>query len=153
LTALYCGTLDLLALGGILHSVAPVMAIYPAYSLAIAWIAADKRRRCPVCLRRLSNPARVGQGAGTLLGYCATELVCLRGHGLIHIPEFPTIALGDHPKPANDDHLKTGQRESVIRDIDPDARDTLRQREQCLERWQKAARDCAGPAGLVASAH
>ncbi len=91
LPGLYCGTLDLIALAETLHCVGPVMAIYPAYPLAIAWIAADQRRRCPVCLRRLSNPARVGQGTGTLLGYCATELVCLRGHGLLHIPEFPTI--------------------------------------------------------------
>jgi len=39
----------------------------------------------------LSNPARVGQGVGTLFGYCATELVRQRGHGLLHIPEFPTV--------------------------------------------------------------
>jgi hypothetical protein len=91
LPGLYCGALDLIALAETLHSMAPVMAIYPAYPLAIAWIAADQRRRCPVCLHRLTNPARVGQGVGTLLGYSATELVCQRGHGLMHIPEFPTI--------------------------------------------------------------
>jgi hypothetical protein len=90
LPALYCGTLDLLALAEILHSVAPVMAIYPGYPLAIAWIAADQRRRCPVCLRLLTNPVRVGEGSGMLLGCSATELMCTRGHGLLHIPEFPT---------------------------------------------------------------
>src|SRR5581483_8221764 len=52
LPALYCGTLDLIALADVLHSIAPAMAIYPGYCLAIAWIAADQRRRCPVCLRR-----------------------------------------------------------------------------------------------------
>jgi hypothetical protein len=90
LPALYCGTLDLIALAESIHSVAPMMAIYPGYPLVIAWMAADQRRRCPVCLRRLTNPVRVGEGAGPLLGSSATELVCLRGHGLLHIPEFPT---------------------------------------------------------------
>ena len=54
------------------------------------WILQDQRRRCPVCLRLLSNPARVGQASCNFLGWSGTELICASGHGLLHIPELPT---------------------------------------------------------------
>jgi hypothetical protein len=43
--------------------------------------------------------------------------------------------------------------DSLIRDIDPDARITLRQREQCLERRKETAGHRAGATGMVAAAH
>lgn len=75
----------------------PVTALYlqlasafPALLFAFRWILQDQRRRCPECLRLLSNPARVGQASCNFLSWNGTELFCLRGHGLLHIPELPT---------------------------------------------------------------
>jgi hypothetical protein len=58
--------------------------------LGFRWVLEDQRRRCPVCLRRLSNPARVGQASCNFLSWCGIELICASGHGLLHIPEMPT---------------------------------------------------------------
>lgn len=58
------------------------------------WILQDQRRRCPVCLRVLSNPARVGQASRNFLAWHGTELICAGGHGLLHIPELPTSWFG-----------------------------------------------------------
>jgi hypothetical protein len=60
------------------------------YVLALRWASSDQRRRCPVCLRLLTNPARVGQAARAFLEWSGTELFCARGHGLLHVPETPT---------------------------------------------------------------
>jgi hypothetical protein len=54
------------------------------------WILQDQRKRCPVCLRVLSNPARVGYASQNFLAWNGTELICSVGHGLLHIPELPT---------------------------------------------------------------
>jgi hypothetical protein len=61
-----------------------------ALLLGFRWILQDQRRRCPQCLRLLSNPARVGQPSCNFLAWSGTELFCSRGHGLLHIPELPT---------------------------------------------------------------
>ena len=60
------------------------------FLFAFRWILQDQRRRCPVCLRLLSNPARVGQASQNFLAWNGTELICAGGHGLLHIPELPT---------------------------------------------------------------
>ena len=65
-------------------------ASFPLLLLAIRWILQDQRRRCPICLRRLSNPARVGQASCNFLSWSGTELFCSQGHGLLYIPELPT---------------------------------------------------------------
>lgn len=62
----------------------------PALLFAFRWTFHDQRRRCPECLRLLSNPARVGQASCNFLAWNGTELLCVRGHGLLHIPELPT---------------------------------------------------------------
>jgi hypothetical protein len=67
---------------------------FPLLLIALRWVLHDQRRRCPVCLRVLSNPARVGQPSCNFLAWCGTELVCLSGHGLLHIPELPTSWFG-----------------------------------------------------------
>ena len=54
------------------------------------WILMDQRRRCPVCLRRLTHPASIGQASRTFLELYGTELMCARGHGLLHVPEVRT---------------------------------------------------------------
>jgi hypothetical protein len=66
------------------------MTSFAALLFGYRWILQDQRRRCPVCLRLLSNPARVGQASCSFLNWCGTELICASGHGLLHIPELPT---------------------------------------------------------------
>ena len=54
------------------------------------WALRDQRKRCPVCLCTLTNPARVGQPSRNFLDWSGTELICVDGHGLLHVPELPT---------------------------------------------------------------
>jgi hypothetical protein len=56
----------------------------------LRWVLRDQRQRCPVCLRRLTHPARVGQPSRNFLAWNGTELICVGGHGLLHIPEIQT---------------------------------------------------------------
>lgn len=57
---------------------------------ALRWTLRDQRRRCPVCLARLTHPARVGQPSRNFLAWNGTELICTGGHGMLHVPETPT---------------------------------------------------------------
>jgi hypothetical protein len=54
------------------------------------WVLSDQRQRCPVCLRRVDHPARVGQFSRTFLAWSGTELMCRGGHTLLHVPSLPT---------------------------------------------------------------
>jgi hypothetical protein len=56
----------------------------------LRWVLRDQRQRCPVCLGRLTHPARVGQPSRSFLAWNGTELICIGGHGLLHVPEVPT---------------------------------------------------------------
>ena len=56
----------------------------------LRWTLRDQRQRCPVCLGKLTNPARVGQPSRSFLAWNGTELICIVGHGLLHVPEMPT---------------------------------------------------------------
>ncbi len=67
---------------------------YFGFLFAFRWILQDQRKRCPVCLRVLSNPARVGEASRNFLAWNGTELICAGGHGLLHIPELPTSWFG-----------------------------------------------------------
>jgi hypothetical protein len=58
--------------------------------LAAFWAISDQRQRCPHCLRKLSSPARVGDRSHTFLSFSGTELFCTEGHGLLHVPDYPT---------------------------------------------------------------
>jgi len=58
------------------------------------WAVADQRKRCPVCLRRVSNPATVGLASRTFLGWNGTEMICMGGHALLHVPSLPTSWFG-----------------------------------------------------------
>jgi hypothetical protein len=60
------------------------------YVLAFRWALIDQRRRCPVCLRLLANPTRIGCASHTFLEWYGTEFMCVKGHGLLHVPEVPT---------------------------------------------------------------
>ena len=54
------------------------------------WAVLDQRHRCPVCLRRVAHPARVGLFSRTFLDWNGTELICMSGHTLLHVPGMPT---------------------------------------------------------------
>jgi hypothetical protein len=58
------------------------------------WAVADQQQRCPVCLRRVTHPARVGLASRTFLGWNGTEMMCLGGHTLLHVPSLPTSWFG-----------------------------------------------------------
>ncbi len=60
----------------------------------MSWVLNDQRRRCPVCLRRVAHPARVGQLSRTFLAWNGTELMCMGGHTLLHVPSLPTSWFG-----------------------------------------------------------
>ncbi len=59
--------------------------------MGIRWATMDQRGRCPTCLRLLDKPVRMGSGSRILLEWNGTELLCLRGHGVMHVPENPAI--------------------------------------------------------------
>jgi hypothetical protein len=63
---------------------------FSALLFAFRWTLRDQRKRCPVCLRLLTNPARVGQPSRNFLAFNGTELICSGGHGLLHVPEIST---------------------------------------------------------------
>lgn len=58
--------------------------------LALSWALFDQRHRCPVCLRPVTNPTRVGLASHTFLGWNGTEMFCAGGHTLLHVPALPT---------------------------------------------------------------
>jgi hypothetical protein len=64
-----------------------MLAVWPGTFFAFRWLIADQRRRCPVCLRLLSDPIRCGKASQTFLGWYGTELMCGRGHGVMRVPE------------------------------------------------------------------
>jgi hypothetical protein len=47
----------------------------------------DQRRRCPVCLNRLTLPVSIGSWSSPLINPAGTELLCMQGHGTLYIPE------------------------------------------------------------------
>lgn len=58
--------------------------------LGFRWALLDQRQRCPVCLRRVAHPARVGYSSQNFLAWNGTELICEGGHTLLHIPGLET---------------------------------------------------------------
>lgn len=58
--------------------------------LSFRWVLRDQRRRCPVCLHVLTNPVSVGHPSRNFLAWHGTELICAKGHGLLHVPEMST---------------------------------------------------------------
>ena len=94
LAVLYCGPLLIAhALGAdspdARHDLQTIITVC-ACPLAAFWIVDDQRQRCPCCLRRLTNPARVGERSRSFLSFSGMEYVCAEGHGLLHVPDYPT---------------------------------------------------------------
>ena len=61
--------------------------ILAAWILALRWVFTDQRQRCPVCLRLLTHPVRIGNPSQTLLEWYGAESMCSRGHGLLQVSE------------------------------------------------------------------
>jgi hypothetical protein len=87
------GSLDLATVVSSLTPIYVDLAFFGSM-FALRWINADQRKRCPVCLRLLANPVRIGESSRILLEWHGTELMCLRGHGLLYVPEWPAIWSG-----------------------------------------------------------
>jgi hypothetical protein len=87
------GSLDLATVVSSLSPLYLDLALFGSI-FAVRWINADQRKRCPVCLRLLVNPVRIGESSRILLEWHGTELMCLRGHGLLYVPEWPAIWSG-----------------------------------------------------------
>jgi hypothetical protein len=60
----------------------------------LRWVLRDQQQRCPVCLRLVAHPARVGLASRTFLAWNGIELMCMGGHTLLHIPGLPTSWFG-----------------------------------------------------------
>jgi hypothetical protein len=69
--------------GGLLLAVAFIAAT----GSSILWAFADQRQRCPVCLRRLVLPVRMGTWS-SVLEPVTTEWICDCGHGALCIREI-----------------------------------------------------------------
>jgi len=54
----------------------------------LRWVITDQQRRCPVCLRLLTNPVRIGSPSKIFLDWYGAESTCSRGHGLLHVSEI-----------------------------------------------------------------
>jgi hypothetical protein len=65
---------------GLLFAVALPLAFVFAFAVSLWWSFADQRRRCPICLQRLSLPVTMGSW-GSVLDPSATEMLCDAGHG------------------------------------------------------------------------
>lgn len=58
--------------------------------LGMRWAILDQQHRCPICLRKVTHPARVGMASRTFLAWNGTEMICTGGHTLLHVPSLPT---------------------------------------------------------------
>lgn len=88
----FSGVLNLAAMVGLKVTAGPIHCILIGNVIAIRWALIDQRRRCPECLRLLAHPAHIGQPSQTFLEWYGTEFVCVKGHGLLHVPEIPTTS-------------------------------------------------------------
>ena len=94
LGVVYCASMDLAFADPRLtvHG-AEYVQLLSAFALCLwgmRWSLRDQRQRCPVCLSKLTHPARVGQPSWSFLAWNGTELICAGGHGLMHVPELET---------------------------------------------------------------
>jgi hypothetical protein len=83
---LLCGFFLELALGPV-APIAPELGVFAIWILTLRWVFADQQRRCPVCLRLLAGPVRIGNSSATFLEWYGAESMCPRGHGLLHVSE------------------------------------------------------------------
>lgn len=78
-----------LGLAGVIAGIMAALAFLVTCVRGLVWSFADQRRRCPVCLQRLTMPITVGSPA-SVFDPVLTELVCPNGHGALALPENET---------------------------------------------------------------
>ena len=72
---------------------ASLLQLFSSFAIFLAgmwWVLKDQRQRCPVCIRCVAHPAQVGQASRTFLDWNGTEMMCMSGHTLLHVPCVPT---------------------------------------------------------------
>jgi hypothetical protein len=84
---MFCGLVILIVIGPLVP-VAPQFGVFALWTLTLRWVLIDQRRRCPVCLRLLTNPVRIGAPSQTFLEWYGAESLCSRGHGLLQVSEM-----------------------------------------------------------------
>jgi hypothetical protein len=55
-------------------------------TVTMRWSIGDQLRRCRTCLRTLKTEVDLAHGARSILEQTGAELLCDRGHGVLHIP-------------------------------------------------------------------
>lgn len=95
LLMVYCGVV-ILACNGLSFIPPPlqITGLLWGYAFALRWALNDQRRRCPVCLRLLTQPVWVGERSRYFLELNCTGSMCPEGHGLLYVPESPTTWFG-----------------------------------------------------------
>jgi hypothetical protein len=83
------------------------LAFNASWILAFRWVLIDQRRRCPVCLRLLTEPVRIGSASQTFLEWYGVESTCSRGHGMLQTSEVPASYSGKPEWLALDDSWKS----------------------------------------------
>jgi hypothetical protein len=63
------------------------LGLFALWILPLRWTLIDQGRRCPVCLRLLTDPVRIGSASQTFLEWHGNESLCPRGHGLLESSE------------------------------------------------------------------
>jgi hypothetical protein len=63
------------------------LGLFATWVLVFRWVFGDQQRRCPMCLRLLTNPVRIGTASETFLEWYGAESSCSRGHGLLQVSE------------------------------------------------------------------
>lgn len=84
---LLCGLLLEVLLAPLVPALAPP-GMVAMWILTFRWVILDQQRRCPVCLRALTNPVRIGTPSQSFLDWYGAESMCSRGHGLLQVPEI-----------------------------------------------------------------
>lgn len=91
---IYCGSLLLSGINAF-DSRDSIWAVQGATTFVLVivgvhWCLRDQMRRCPRCLSSLGSPAHVGESSCSFLSWSGMELICMDGHGLLHVPDFRT---------------------------------------------------------------
>jgi hypothetical protein len=75
-------------------SLVQLISSFAIFLAGMWWVLKDQRQRCPVCVRCVAHPAQVGQASRTFLDWNGTEMMCMSGHTLLHVPCVPTSWFG-----------------------------------------------------------
>jgi hypothetical protein len=82
----YCGFQDFSRSAEFLQ----FLASFSICLFGLRWALSDQSRRCPVCLRLVTHATQVGTASCSFLDWSGTEMVCMEGHVLLHVPNLPT---------------------------------------------------------------